>query len=188
MAAFPQLATIPIGTQTIRKVRLRILPFLFVLYVICYLDRVNIGIAALTMNRDLAITSEQFGLLTGIFFIGYFLFEVPSNLLLHKIGARIWIARILISWGIIATLNGFVENVHQLYWARFLLGLAEAGLRSRSLFVPDVLVSQKGTSVRDCAVSAGAAGVQHRGSASVRLHPGPCPLVGSRELAVAADT
>src|SRR6266705_3101365 len=97
-----ELATIPIATQTIRKVRIRILPFLFVLYVICYLDRVNIGIAALTMNQDLAITSQQFGLLTGIFFIGYFLFEIPSNLLLHKIGARIWVARILISWGITA--------------------------------------------------------------------------------------
>jgi ACS family tartrate transporter-like MFS transporter len=127
MVSTSELATIPIATQTIRKVRIRILPFLFVLYVICYLDRVNIGIAALTMNQDLAITSEQFGLLTGIFFIGYFLFEVPSNLLLHKIGARIWIARILISWGVVATLNGFVHNVHQLYWARFLLGLAEAG-------------------------------------------------------------
>jgi len=87
--------------------------------------------AALTMNQDLTITSEQFGLLTGIFFIGYFLFEVPSNLLLHKIGARIWIARILISGGIIATLTGFVQNVHQLYWARFLLGLAEAGYAPR---------------------------------------------------------
>jgi ACS family tartrate transporter-like MFS transporter len=127
MAPTPELATIPIGTQAIRKVRIRILPFLFILYVICYLDRVNIGIAALTMNQDLAITSQQFGLLTGIFFIGYFLFEVPSNLLLHKIGARTWIGRILISWGVIATLTGFVHNVHQLYWARFLLGLAEAG-------------------------------------------------------------
>lgn len=116
-----------IGTQATRKVRIRILPFLFVLYVICYLDRVNISIAALTMNKDLAITAEQFGLLTGIFFIGYFLFEVPSNLLLHRIGARIWIARILISWGVVATLTGFVHHVHQLYWARFLLGLAEAG-------------------------------------------------------------
>src|SRR6267143_4009953 len=97
MASTPELATIPIGTQAIRNVQIRILPYLFVLYVICYLDRVNVGIAALTMNQDLAITSEQFGLLTGIFFVGYFLFEVPSNLLLHKIGARIWIARILIS-------------------------------------------------------------------------------------------
>jgi len=123
----PQKATSAVGARTIRKVQLQILPVLFVLYVICYLDRVNVGFAALTMNKDVAITSDQFGLLTGIFFIGYFLFEIPSNLLLHKIGARIWIARILISWGIAATLTGFVQNVHQLYWARFLLGLAEAG-------------------------------------------------------------
>ena len=116
-----------IEAGTIRKVRTRILPFLFLLYIICFLDRINIGFAALTMNEELAITSQQFGLLSGIFFFGYFLFEVPSNLLLHKIGARIWIARILITWGIVAMLTGFVHNVHQLYVMRFLLGLAEAG-------------------------------------------------------------
>jgi ACS family tartrate transporter-like MFS transporter len=116
-----------IEAGTIRKVRTRILPFLFLLYIICFLDRINIGFAALTMNEELAITSQQFGLLSGIFFFGYFLFEVPSNLLLHKIGARIWIARILITWGIVAMLTGFIHNVHQLYVMRFLLGLAEAG-------------------------------------------------------------
>ena len=112
---------------TIRKVRLRILPFLFLLYIICFLDRINIGFAALTMNKELAITSQQFGLVAGIFFFGYLLFGVPSNLLLHKVGARIWIACILITWGIVAMLTGFVHNVHQLYVVRFLLGLAEAG-------------------------------------------------------------
>src|SRR5438128_7271000 len=112
---------------TARKLRLWIIPYLFLLYVIAYLDRINIGFAALTMNKELAITSEQFGLLVGIFFFGYFLFEIPSNLLLHKIGARIWIARILITWGILATLTGFVHTVHQLYIVRLLLGLAEAG-------------------------------------------------------------
>ncbi len=116
-----------IEARTIRKVRTRILPFLFLLYIICFLDRINISFAALTMNKELAITSQQFGLLSGIFFFGYFLFEVPSNLLLHRIGARIWIARILITWGIVAMLTGFVHNVHQLYVMRFLLGLAEAG-------------------------------------------------------------
>src|SRR6266700_7027826 len=116
-----------IEAGTIRKVRTRILPFLFLLYIICFLDRINIGFAALTMNEELAITSQQFGLLSGIFFFGYFLFEVPSNLLLHKLGARIWIARILITWGILATLTGLVQSVHQLYAVRFLLGLAEAG-------------------------------------------------------------
>src|SRR5437764_10310152 len=116
-----------VEARTIRKVRTRILPFLFLLYIICFLDRINISFAALTMNKELAITSQQFGLLSGIFFFGYFLFEVPSNLLLHKIGARIWIARILITWGILAMLTGLVQSVDQLYAVRFLLGLAEAG-------------------------------------------------------------
>ena len=127
MAFSPEVSTLPIGTRTIQKVRTRILSFVFLLYVIAFLDRVNIGFAALTMNKELGITSQQFGLLAGIFFLGYFIFEVPSNLLLYKIGARIWIARILISWGTVAVLTGFVQTVHQLYLARFLLGLAEAG-------------------------------------------------------------
>ncbi len=116
-----------IAARTIRKVRIRILPFVFLLFVVAFLDRINIGFAALTMNRELGITSQQFGLIFGIFFFGYFIFEIPSNLLLHKIGARLWIARILISWGIVAMLTGFAQNVSQLYVARFLLGLAEAG-------------------------------------------------------------
>jgi MFS transporter, ACS family, tartrate transporter len=116
-----------IGTTTIRKLKIRLLPFLFVLYVVAFLDRVNIGFAALTMNRELAITSQQFGFAAGIFFWGYFLFEIPSNLMLHKIGARIWITRILITWGVVATLTGFVQSANQLYIARFMLGLAEAG-------------------------------------------------------------
>lgn len=90
-------------------------------------DRINIGFAALTMNQDLSLTGQQFSIAAGIFFIGYFLFEVPSNLILHKIGARVWIARILLSWGFVASLTGLVHNVHQLYATRVLLGLAEAG-------------------------------------------------------------
>jgi hypothetical protein len=118
---------VTIESRTIQKVRRRIIPFIFVLYFVCFLDRINIGFAALTMNKDLGITSQQFGLIGGIFFFGYFLFEVPSNLLLHRIGARIWIARILIVWGALAALTGFVHSVNQLYIVRFLLGLAEAG-------------------------------------------------------------
>jgi ACS family tartrate transporter-like MFS transporter len=117
----------PVGVRTIQKLRFRILPYLLLLYVIAYLDRINIGFAALTMNKELAISSQQFGMLVGIFFFGYFLFEIPSNLLLHKFGARVWIARILLTWGIVAMLTGFVHSVHQLYVVRFLLGLAEAG-------------------------------------------------------------
>src|ERR1700716_3180792 len=116
-----------VGVRTIQKLRFRILPYLLLLYVIAYLDRINIGFAALTMNKELAISSQQFGMLVGILFFGYFLFEIPSNLLLHKFGARVWIARILITWGIVAMLTGLARSVSQLYMARFLLGLAEAG-------------------------------------------------------------
>jgi len=118
---------VPVGARTSQKIRFRILPFVFVLFVVALIDRNNIGFAALTMNKELAITSQQFGFIFGIFFFGYFLFEIPSNLLLHRIGARVWIARILLTWGLVAMLTGFVHTVQQLYIARFLLGLAEAG-------------------------------------------------------------
>src|SRR6266403_1579397 len=115
-------AVVPSEEKTIHKLRMRIIPFVFVLYIISFLDRINIGFAALTMNKELVISSRQFGLVAGIFFLGYFLFEIPSNLLLHKLGARVWIARILITWGILATLTGLVNSVQQLYAVRFLLG------------------------------------------------------------------
>jgi len=113
-----------VEVRTIGKLRRRLIPVLFLLYVVAYLDRINIGFASLTMNATLAITNAQFGLLVGIFFWGYFIFEVPSNILLHRIGARIWIARILVTWGIVAMLTGAVRSVPQLYVARFLLGVA----------------------------------------------------------------
>ena len=127
MATSPAVARSAFEVQTVRKVRAWIIPFVFVLFVISFIDRINIGFAALTMNKALAITSQQFGLLSGIFFWGYFLFEIPSNLLLHRIGARIWIARILVSWGIVAMLTGLVRTPAHLYILRFLLGVAEAG-------------------------------------------------------------
>src|SRR5260370_6960846 len=91
----PGTAVLPDEARTIRKLQMRIIPFVFVLYVISFLDRINISFAALTMNKELAISSKQYGLVAAIFFLGYFLFEIPSNLLLHNLGARIWIARIL---------------------------------------------------------------------------------------------
>jgi MFS transporter, ACS family, tartrate transporter len=127
VATSPALLPTEIEPRTIRKLQIRILPLVFALYVIAFLDRINISFAALTMNKELAITSEQFGILSGIFFWGYFLFEIPSNLLLHKIGARIWITRILMSWGIVAMMTAFVQTAVHLYIVRFLLGLAEAG-------------------------------------------------------------
>ena len=123
-----------VETRTIHKMRIRILPLIFLLYIVAFLDRINIGFAALTMNAALGVTSTQFGLLSGMFFLGYFLFELPSNLVLHKVGARIWIARILVSWGMVAVVTGFVRSTPQLYAARFLLGVAEAG------FFPGILL------------------------------------------------
>ncbi|MEH6944041.1 MFS transporter [Bacillus sp. JJ722] len=116
-----------IEKSTINKTMKRILPFILILYTIAYLDRVNLGFAALQMNAELALTAEVFGLLSGIFFVGYFFFEVPSNMIMHKVGARVWIARIMISWGIIVVLTGFVQSATHLYILRFLLGVAEAG-------------------------------------------------------------
>ena len=118
----------------IRKITWRIIPFVFILYIISYIDRANIGYAALQMNHELALSSEAFGFASGIFFIGYFLFEVPSNVLLNKFGARIWIARILVTWGIVSVASAFVQNATQLYVLRFLLGVAEAG------FFPGIIV------------------------------------------------
>ncbi|MBP0619331.1 MFS transporter [Cupriavidus consociatus] len=118
----------------VRKITWRIIPFVFVLYIISYLDRANIGYAALQMNKELALTSEAFGFVSGIFFIGYFLFEVPSNVMLNKFGARRWIARILLTWGAVAVMSAFVQNATQLYVLRFLLGVAEAG------FFPGIIV------------------------------------------------
>ncbi|MBL8642774.1 MAG: MFS transporter [Rhodospirillaceae bacterium] len=119
---------------TTRKVFWRIIPFAFVLYIIAYLDRANIGYAALQMNHELALTAEQFGFAAGIFFIGYFLFEVPSNVMLARFGARIWIGRILVTWGIVSVASAFSQTATQLYICRFLLGVAEAG------FFPGIIV------------------------------------------------
>jgi ACS family tartrate transporter-like MFS transporter len=116
-----------IESKTIQRLQIRLIPYLFLLYVVAMIDRVNIGFAQLTMNKDLGLSSQQFGIAAGIFFVGYFLFEVPSNLILHKVGARVWIARILLSWGFVASLTGLVQSVHQLYAARIVLGFAEAG-------------------------------------------------------------
>ncbi|MFE3974536.1 MULTISPECIES: MFS transporter [unclassified Peribacillus] len=116
-----------IESTTIKKTMIHILPFTFICYVIAYLDRVNLGFAALEMNADLALSAEAFGLLSGIFFLGYFLFEIPSNMIMHKVGAKIWIARIMITWGIIAILTAFVQSGTHLYITRFFLGVAEAG-------------------------------------------------------------
>ncbi|MGC3953252.1 MAG: MFS transporter [Propionicimonas sp.] len=122
------------GDAAYKKVTTRLMPVVIIFYILAYIGRSNLGYAALTMNVDLGISDAVYGLVAGVFFLGYFIFEVPSNILLDKFGARVWIARILITWGIVIVLTGFVQNTTQLFIARFLLGLAEAG------FFPGVIL------------------------------------------------
>jgi D-galactonate transporter len=110
-----------------RRVTLRLIPFLLLCYVVAYLDRVNIGFAKLQMLADLRMSETAYGIGAGIFFVGYFLFEVPSNLILHRVGARRWIARIMVTWGVLSMLTMLVTGPYSFYCIRFLLGLAEAG-------------------------------------------------------------
>jgi len=125
-----------------RKAARRLIPFLILCFLVAYLDRVNVGFAALTMNKELGLTAEMYGLVAGIFFFGYFIFEVPSNLILERVGARRWIARIMISWGVISVSFAFVasisamlqslglsffDNARTFYLMRFIFGAAEAG-------------------------------------------------------------
>ena len=119
---------------TIRRVTLRLVPFLMACYFVSFVDRVNLGFAALQMVRDLRLSSTVFGLGGGIFFLSYFLFEVPSNLVLARVGARLWIARIMITWGVLAAAMALITGPQSLYAMRFLLGAAEAG------FFPGVML------------------------------------------------
>src|SRR6202048_1969236 len=125
-----------VEVRTIAKVSKRLVPFLIVCYFIAYLDRVNVSFAALTMNQDLGLSQTAFGFGAGIFFIAYFVFEVPSNLFLERFGARKWIARIMLGWGILSGAMAFIPalarvtglgNEYGFYLLRVLLGVAEAG-------------------------------------------------------------
>jgi ACS family tartrate transporter-like MFS transporter len=130
----PDSARSPQEQAVIRKVALRLIPFLCLLYFIAFLDRVNVGFAALTMNTDIGLSASAYGMGAGIFFLGYFLFEVPSNLLLKRFGARRWIARIMVTWGLVSMSMALVEGPVSFWILRFLLGVAEAG------FFPGVIL------------------------------------------------
>jgi sugar phosphate permease len=121
-----------IETRTMAKVAWRLVPFLMLCYFIAYLDRVNIGFAGASMIKDLGLSASIFGGASGIFFIAYFFFEVPSNLALDRFGARIWIARIMITWGLVSAATALVSGNTSFFFVRFLLGVAEAG------FVPGI--------------------------------------------------
>jgi len=116
-----------IEARVTRKLQLRILPFVMLLYLVCFLDRANVGFAALSMNQALGLTPEMFGLGGGVFFIGYIAFQVPSNLMIRRVGARRWIARVVVAWGIVSMASAFVVGPWSFYAMRLLLGVAEAG-------------------------------------------------------------
>lgn len=122
------------GNRIVRTIIARLIPFMFLLYFANQIDRVNISFAALTMNKELGFTPEMYGFGAGIFFIGYFLFELPSNLIMHKVGARLWMFRIMLTWGLISMATALVHSASSFYILRFLLGLAEAG------FVPGMFL------------------------------------------------
>ena len=111
----------------VRKLTLRLVPFLFLLYIVAYLDRINVGFAALQMQQQLSFTDSVYGLGAGMFFAGYFFFQVPSNLVLQRVGARRWIALLMMVWGVISASMIFVSGARSFYLLRFLLGAAEAG-------------------------------------------------------------
>ena len=123
----PSLTGIDLGAQVVAKLTRRLLPFLFLLYIVAYLDRINVGFAALQMKGQLGFSDEVYGLGAGIFFAGYFFFQVPSNLALAKVGARKWIAVIMVLWGVISASMIFIGSARGFYLLRFLLGAAEAG-------------------------------------------------------------
>src|SRR5262250_2893110 len=123
-----------VGIRARRRVAYRLLPFVFLLYMINYIDRVNVSFANLNMSADLGFSDRAYGLGVGLFFIGYVLFEIPGALIVERWSARRWLARIMITWGAFTILTGFVQTAKQFYMARFLVGLAEAS------FFPGVIV------------------------------------------------
>src|SRR5438309_4198983 len=132
MTTLPIVAEI--GAQTRRKIAWRILPFVFLLYIIAYLDRANVAFAKLSMSADLGFSDAVYGFGAGVFFLGYFLLEIPGALIVERWSARRWIARIMVAWGICTILVGFVSTKAEFYTARLVLGAAEAG------FFPGIIV------------------------------------------------
>src|SRR6201996_6203378 len=113
--------------SAIRKLYIRLLPIALLTYFLCYIDRINVGFAALTMRGDLGMSATAFGFAAGSFYWGYFIFEVPSNIIMEKVGARLWIARIMITWGLLSAATAFSTGASSFAVIRFFLGLAEAG-------------------------------------------------------------
>ena len=123
----PTLTPDRTGDLLYRRIAWRLMPVLLAGYIIAYIDRVNVSFAKLQMMGDLKFSDSVYGVGAGIFFLGYFAFEIPSNIILHKVGARIWICRVIVTWGIVSALTALVHTPVQFYIARLLLGVAEAG-------------------------------------------------------------
>src|SRR5512141_1156501 len=134
MTQTPQAQPPDFEQKTYSKVTWRLMPYLFLCYILAYIDRVNVGFAKLQMQQDLAMSDAVYGAAAGIFFIGYFFFEVPANMILRKIGARLWIGPIMMAWGVVSTCTMFVKDSTSFYALRFLLGIVESG------FFPGVIL------------------------------------------------
>src|SRR5689334_24558223 len=129
--------------QAVHHVCRRILPLLFAAYFVAYIDRVNVGFAALTMNQDLGLNAEQYGLAAGLFFAGYVVFQIPSNLLLARIGGRVWIPLLMLGWGLASLCNAWVTGPSSFYLVRLLLGIGESGLYPGLLYILTMWAPEK---------------------------------------------
>lgn len=134
--------------QLFRKISVRILPVLMLGFFFSYLNRVNVGFAKLQMSSDLGFSDAVYGFGAGIFFLGYFLLEVPSNVILHRVGARKWIARIMVTWGILSCATIFIRTPMQFYIMRFLLGLAEAGFIPGAIYYMSQCIRRRAVAAR----------------------------------------
>ena len=178
-------AAAALGRSTLAKVSWRLLPFLLLLYVVAWLDRVNIGFAALQMNADLGFSDTVYGFGAGIFFIGYALFEVPSNLILARVGARLWIARIMITWGILSVAMMFVQGAAELLRAALPARRRGSRLPARHHLLPRQLVSREGASARGVVVHARDSALDRRRRPARRHHSRARRLARAHRLAVA---
>jgi Major Facilitator Superfamily len=175
------------GELVVRKVFWRLIPFLFVLYALSYLDRINIGFAALSMNQELGLSRTMFGVANTIFYIGYVLCEVPSNLLLVRYGAHRWIPRIMITWGLASAATMLAVGPNSLYALRLLVGIAEAGFLPGVLSLSDVLVSAALAGARHCDLHGGPAGDHCLWFDAVGLHPRHARMAQSVRMALAVS-
>ena len=155
------------------------------LYFVSFLDRVNVGFAAFSMNQAIGLTSSAFGFGSGIFFLGYVMFQVPANLIMMRVGARVWIARVVIVWGLVSVASAFVVGPHSFYTLRFLLGLAESGFFPGTIFYLSLWFPARERAAGNCGVHGRRAALDGNRLADFRSADGVAEILGPDELAVA---